>query len=171
VADKSGDPQIPPIHSGTPLCDSLLSALTSSPPSSSRLTPLPLSRSPTPKTTLPEFKQWVHKVRDQHYMTLYSSSSDRSISHPYDVGKPDIGDIFLHKGGEVVRLWVLDIDGVWGTVQDGDFHPSLPDHRLYRASENNRPRWIHKKTVGTYRSRGKRYKCMSLNSVSVNIIC
>jgi hypothetical protein len=124
--------------------------------SSSRPTPPPV---PSSSHQLKVAKT-IQKVRDQQYMSLFSSSGDHPLRYPCTpgTGRPDIGDLYTHTWGEgpEIQMWSREGDSLWKEVNEGHTHPQLPDHRLYKGSGGERIRWVHKKTVATYKSRVKK---------------
>jgi hypothetical protein len=129
-----------------------------------------LSPTPTPKSTSSDVVCTAYKIRERHHMTLFTSTGYRPIQYPHSFGRPATGDIFVHAGDTFqTQTWMRTVDGVWSAVQEGQSHPSLPDHRLYRRSADDRPRWVHKNTVSTYKSRQKRHRLCELYKSDTNV--
>jgi len=145
----------------------------SSPPSSQSQsrTPSPsLSPSPTPRSAFSDVIRTGHKIRERHHMSLFTSTGDMPLHYPHNFGRPAAGDIFVHAGGSFeTQTWMRTAYGVWSAVSDGQPHPCLPDHRLYRASPDDRPRWIHKNTVATYKSRKKQLRACELHPSDIDL--
>lgn len=103
----------------------------------------------------------VYKIRDMYLMAMFSSSGDHAIVYPFYSGfpKPSDGDLYVHTWGANpdTQVWAR-VEGIWKEGRSEMQHPYMPSHRLYRSSEDDRYRWVHKNTITTYKSQQKRLR-------------
>ncbi|TFY74135.1 hypothetical protein EWM64_g9877 [Hericium alpestre] len=96
------------------------------------------------------------KIRGlQVLMRWYTLKGPYSILHPpaYPSQTFEKEDLFIHISSSSIQTWIWDGFG-WKSIKEGEPHPSLHDHALWLRPDGS-PRWVTRKTVLTYKSRGK----------------
>lgn len=136
----------------SPACSPLSSPPSSPPPSAQILSPTLLSPTSASGVIVSRKEQKIRGL--QHYTSLFVTSGQYALSRPASCTQLSCGDIFCHTWGEqaVDQLWVYN-DNAWISVLEHYCHPLYPDHRLYKPSADTHWRWVHKKTIVTYRGR------------------
>lgn len=103
----------------------------------------------------PNVSRTSFKIRGvDHHFTLFYSSGAQALEVPNPGDFAVLGDIYHHNIGSTNQLWVKETSG-WVTGTTAHRHPILSDHRLHVVSPGQ-PRWVHKKTLTTYKGRDKR---------------
>lgn len=95
------------------------------------------------------------KIRGvDHHFVIFHSSGDQQLQAPAPELFSRPGDVYLHQHGPTTQLWVRETCN-WVPGGPAHQHPFLQDHRLHFVSPDQ-PRWVHKKTLTTYRGREKK---------------
>lgn len=140
----------------------------------SPLTNLSLSQSPSPVaagavSTPPIPNRTFYKIRDKTYMSLFNSTDEYALVYPSLMStsfRAVPGDLYVHTWGadSENQIWAYLGGEKWKRVENGSLHPNMPTHCLYRDSKNDRPRWVSRKTMSTYKCRNKARYCSLFSS-------